>query len=198
MPTPNGQTWKDDFAAFRGAAGSPGASAHGASNGNRRDSGGSRRGGDRHYHVHVGGAPQDAQANAGPGGGFFSRGAGGGSKPGHSPLADPQFFNSTDVRNYCDQARRVFLQLSFELAGAAEVLQAALSQVPDPQGGGRMGSRSRARRVSKKLKKTADDVRDAAKNAVATYAAFQREFEPELAPYNRRAAAGRHRFDFNL
>ncbi|MCI3276257.1 plasmid transfer protein TraA [Streptomyces cylindrosporus] len=193
-PNGNGNTWRDDFANFRNATGKQ------ASNGGGRGDGGARRGGgDRHYHVHVGGNPDaNGQANAGPGGGFFSRGAGGGNRPGHSPLADPQFFNSTDVRNYCDQARSVFLQLSFELAGAAEVLQAALAQVPDPQGRGRMGSRSRARRVSKKLKKTADDVRDAAKNAVATYAAFQREFEPELAPYNARRAAGRRRFDFTL
>ncbi|MEV0177707.1 plasmid transfer protein TraA [Streptomyces sp. NPDC050625] len=188
MTTPPGNPWK--------ATGHPGASANGSPGAGRQNNGGSRRGGDRHYHVHVGG-PANSQANAGPGGGFFSRSAGGGTKSGHSPLADPQFFNSTDVRNYCDQARSVFLQLSFELAGAAEVLQAALSQVPDPQGS-RLASRSRARRVSKKLKKTADDVRDAAKNAVATYAAFQREFEPELAPYNRRTAASRRRFDFNL
>ncbi|MET8808138.1 plasmid transfer protein TraA [Streptomyces sp. NPDC004546] len=196
MTTPNGNTWKNDFAAFRDTTGAPGPSANGTGRSNGHANGGSRRGGDRHYHVHVGG-PQDGKPNAGPGDGFFARSAGGGTRPGHSPLADPQFFNSTDVRNYCDQARSVFLQLSFELAGAAEVLQAALSQVPDPQGG-RMASRARARRVSKKLKKTADEVRAAAKNAVATYAAFQREFEPELAPYNRRAAAGRRRFDFNL
>ncbi|MGW7203915.1 plasmid transfer protein TraA [Streptomyces sp. NPDC054837] len=189
---PNGKTWKTN------GNGPGGTAANGNANGRPGNGGSSRRGGTRNYNIYVGGNPQNGQANAGPGNGFFSRGAGGGSQSGHSPLADPQFFNSTDVRNYCDQARSVFLQLSFELAGAAEVLNAALAQVPDPDGRGRMGSRARARRVSKKLKKTADDVRDAAKNAVATYAAFQREFEPELAPYNARRAAGRQRFDFNL
>ncbi|MFD9629909.1 plasmid transfer protein TraA [Streptomyces violascens] len=147
-----------------------------------------------HFHVNEGGGNR---ASAGPGGGFFSRGAAGGKQAGHSPLGDPEFFNSSDVRNYCDQARYVFLQLSFELAGAAEVLNGALKEIPDPEGKP-WGSRSRARRVSRRLKKVADDARDAAKNAAATYAAFQREFEPELANYRaRQARQPRRRFDFN-
>ncbi|WP_369377090.1 plasmid transfer protein TraA [Streptomyces sp. cg36] len=151
----------------------------------------------REYHFHVNESGANKRTNAGPGGGFFSRGAGGGEKSGHSPLADPEFFNSSDVRNYCDQARFVFLQLSFELAGAAEVLNGALKEIPDPEGRA-FGSRARARRVTRRLKKVADDARDAAKNAAATYAAFQREFEPELANYRaRQARQPRRRFDFN-
>ncbi|MFG2144260.1 plasmid transfer protein TraA [Streptomyces sp. NPDC048696] len=150
----------------------------------------------REYHFHVN-EPGGNRTSAGPGGGFFSRGAAGGNKPGHSPLGDPEFFNSSDVRTYCDQARYVFLQLSFELAGAAEVLNGALKEIPDPDGRA-FGSRARARRVSRRLKKVADDARDAAKNAAATYAAFQREFEPELANYRaRQMRQPRRRFDFN-
>ncbi|MER5887268.1 plasmid transfer protein TraA [Streptomyces sp. NPDC001941] len=149
----------------------------------------------REYHFHVN--ERDASRTAGPGGGPFSRGAGGGGRPGHSPLADPEFFNSTDVRNYCDAARAVFLQLSFELAGAADVLNAVLKEVPDPDGRP-FGSRARARRVSRRMKKVADDARDAAKNAAATYAAFQREFDLQLMTYRaRQAQRPRRRFDFN-
>lgn len=149
-----------------------------------------------HYHFHVGGNTGNGQANgrtaAGGGrGGFFNRGARQGGGGGHSPLADPEFFSNADIRAYCERSRMVFLQLAFELAGAAEVLQGALKEIPDAEGR-RFGSLVRARRVSRKLKKVADDARDAAKNSAATYAAFQREYSPELGPRTR----PRRRFDF--
>lgn len=115
----------------------------------------------------------------------------------YSPLADPEFFTNVDVRNYCEAARAAFIQLSFDVSMAAEVLEAVLKEVPDPEGRP-FGSRMRARRVARRLAKVADEAKDAAKNAAATYAAFQREFSPEM-QHNPRARQQqpRRRFDFN-
>ena len=107
------------------------------------------------------------------------------------------YWLDADIRNYCEKARGEFLRLSFELAMAAEVLQAVLKEVPDPDGRP-FGARARARRVARHLKRTATDARDAAKNAARTYAAFQREFDPELSATarTRPASRARRRFDF--
>ncbi|MFF4518169.1 plasmid transfer protein TraA [Streptomyces mirabilis] len=145
----------------------------------------------REYHFHV----NEGGQNNGRGAGFTGRGNGA-RHGGHSPLADPEFFSNADIRNYCENGRGVFLQMSFELANAAEVLNAVLKEVPDPDGRA-LGSRMRARRVSRKLKKAADDARDTAKNLAATYAAFQREYDPELAPMRSRQRPAGRRFDFN-
>lgn len=115
---------------------------------------------------------------------------------GYSPLADPEFFTNADIRNYCEKARAEFLKLSFELSMAAEVLQAVLKEIPDPEAK-MFGSARRARRVARHLKRTATEARDAAKNAARTYAAFQREYDPELSSTARtRPARARRRFDF--
>ncbi|MER6826566.1 plasmid transfer protein TraA [Streptosporangium sp. NPDC000563] len=116
----------------------------------------------------------------------------------YSPLADPEFFTNADIRNYCERARGEFLKLSFEVAMAAEVLQAVLKEIPDPEAR-LFGSQARARRVARHLKRTATEARDAAKNAARTYAAFQREFDPELSATARsRPTRARRRFDFGL
>ncbi|WP_328927657.1 sporulation protein SsgA [Streptomyces sp. NBC_00190] len=157
----------------------------------------------RNYNFNIGGqggsGGGQAQGRGGPQGGqrgFAGRGQG--ARHGaYSPLADPEFFSNVDIRNYCDNGRAVFLQMSFELANAAEMLNAVLKEIPDPEGRP-FGSRARARRVSKRLKKAAEDALGSAKNMAATYAAFQREFDPELAPYQaRRPRQGGRRFDFN-
>ncbi|GAA4224237.1 hypothetical protein FHR32_002896 [Streptosporangium album] len=137
-----------------------------------------------------------------PGTGQHTAGGKAGSHPyagtSYSPLADPEFFTNADIRNYCERARGEFLRLSFEVAMASEVLRAVLKEVPDPEAR-LFGSAARARRVARHLKKTADDARDAAKNAARTYAAFQREYDPELSSTRRtRPAPARRRFDFGL
>ncbi|MFJ8567107.1 plasmid transfer protein TraA [Streptomyces sp. NPDC093514] len=154
----------------------------------------------RSYHFHI----SDPGVQAGDGGPRNGRGQqqGGGQGQGqgqrggrmHSPLGDPEFFSNVDIRNYCESGRGLFLQMSFELANAAEMLNAVLKEVPDPEGRP-FGSRARARRVSKRMKKAAEDALGTAKNLAATYAAFQREFDPQLAPHAR-PRQGR-RFDFN-
>ncbi|MCM1966212.1 hypothetical protein NC490_07700 [Streptomyces sp. G1] len=112
----------------------------------------------------------------------------------HSPLGDPEFFSNVDIRNYCESGRGLFLQMSFELANAAEMLNAVLKEIPDPEGRP-FGSRARARRVSRRMKKAAEEALGTAKNLAATYAAFQREFDPQLAPHAR--PRQNRRFDFN-
>ncbi|MGW1199516.1 plasmid transfer protein TraA [Streptomyces sp. NPDC002536] len=169
-----------------------------------KNANGTRGGGDRYrttnraseYHFHFGNQNGGSSRGGGANGdsGFFRRD---GRRQGgtHSPLADPEFFSNVDIRNYCERGRQLFLQLSFELANASEVLHAVLKEVPDPEGKA-FGSRMRARRVAKRMKKAAEDTRDTAKNLAATYASFQREFDPELAPYRTRQRPNR-RFDFN-
>ncbi|GAA2614403.1 hypothetical protein GCM10010425_03620 [Streptomyces spororaveus] len=144
----------------------------------------------REYHFHIN---DSGPRNGGAGGqqNGFQQGAGGRM---HSPLGDPEFFSNVDIRNYCEGGRGLFLQMSFELANAAEMLNAVLKEIPDPEGRP-FGSRARARRVSRRMKKAAEDALGTAKNLAATYAAFQREFDPQLAPHAR-PRQGR-RFDFN-
>ncbi|WP_052391037.1 plasmid transfer protein TraA [Streptomyces sp. NRRL B-24484] len=152
-----------------------------------------------HFNYRPGGGSGPAGGGMAGGIGGQQRGAqGGGQGAGgrtHSPLADPEFFTNADIRNYCEQGRSAFLQLSFELAMAAEVLQAVLKEVPDADGRP-FGSQFRARRVARHLKKAADDAKDAAANAARTYAAFQREYDPELSRTGR-PRAPRRSFDFN-
>lgn len=121
----------------------------------------------------------------------------GGKSRSYSPLADPEFFNNSDVRDFCENGRAAMTMLGFDIAMAAEVLEAVLKEIPDPEGRP-WGSKLRARRVARRLAKTADHLTGAAKNFAATYAAFQREFSPELEPQRQRQArAPRRTFDFN-
>ncbi|MFJ2191123.1 plasmid transfer protein TraA [Kitasatospora sp. NPDC087861] len=118
--------------------------------------------------------------------------AGGGR--GYSPLGDPEFFTNADVREFCERGRATFAQLSFDLAMAHEILQAVLKEVPDPDGRP-FGGMARARRVAKHLKKAADDAKDCAAEVARTYAAFQREYDPEISRVAR-PRQPRRRFDF--
>lgn len=151
----------------------------------------------REYHFHIN---DSGPRNSGPGGsqgGYGQQGGGRGQGTAgrmHSPLGDPEFFSNVDIRNYCESGRGLFLQMSFELANAAEMLNAVLKEVPDPEGRP-FGSRARARRVSRRMKKAAEDALGTAKNLAATYAAFQREFDPHMAR-QARPRTGRP-FDFN-
>lgn len=151
-----------------------------------------------HFHFGGGGGGGDQAPRDGGAGGERSRGPGGiGSRQrSHSPLADPEFFTNADIRNYCDTARQGFLQLSFELSMAAEVLQAVLKEVPDPDGRA-FGSQMRARRVAKHLRKVADDAKDAAKNSARTLRRLPARVLPELeVTAHRRPRQTRRKFDF--
>lgn len=126
--------------------------------------------------------------NGGGGGGRGGSVPAQGGRGGHSEalLPPPEFTSPSDVRNYCNHLRAVMVTLSFEVAMGAEILKGVLATVPDPEG--RIGgSKARAWRVSRKLTKAADSAAAAAKNAAATYAKFQQEYEEEINRVKHRA-----------
>ncbi|MFG3051409.1 plasmid transfer protein TraA [Kitasatospora sp. NPDC048239] len=136
----------------------------------------------------LGAAPRGGQQQ-GPGG------AGSGAARGYSPLGDPEFFTNADVRAFCERGRSALMQICFELSMAHEILNAVLKEVPDSDGIP-FGAHARARRVSKHFKKAADDAKDCAAEIARTYAAFQKEFDPEISRVARPRHAPRRKFDF--
>ncbi|MET9901912.1 plasmid transfer protein TraA [Streptomyces sp. NPDC006446] len=114
------------------------------------------------------------------------QGGGGGRSQAQSLLPPPEFTSPALVRNYCNTLRAAGVTLSIEVAMGAEILEGILAAVPDPEGRA-FGSRIRARKVARKMRKSADDLRSAAKNAAACYAAFQQEFEEEINRVRHRA-----------
>ncbi|MCX5166379.1 plasmid transfer protein TraA [Streptomyces sp. NBC_00264] len=103
-----------------------------------------------------------------------------------SLLPAPEFSTPAQIRDYCNSLRAAAVMLSFEVAMGAEILKAVLSTVPDPDG--RMGgAKIRAFKVSRKLQRAADELRNAAKLAAATYAQFQQDYEGELNAHRHRA-----------
>lgn len=103
-----------------------------------------------------------------------------------SLLPAPEFSSPAQIRDYCNSLRAAAVMLSFEVAMAAEILKAVLGTVPDPEG--RMGgAKIRAFKVSRKLQRSADELRNAAKLAAACYAQFQQEYEGELGAHRHRA-----------
>jgi hypothetical protein len=86
----------------------------------------------------------------------INRGGGNGGQSRSSSLLPPPDFSSPAlVRNYCNSLRAAGVMLSMEVAIAAEILQGVLAAVPDPEGRA-FGSRIRAAKVSRKLRKSAD------------------------------------------
>ncbi|PJN40773.1 sporulation protein SsgA [Streptomyces sp. CB02959] len=111
---------------------------------------------------------------------------GGGPASVGSLMPAPEFTSPAQVRDYCNSLRSAAVTLSIEVAMAAEIMKAVLSAVPDPEG--RIGgSKIRAFKVAHKLQKSADALRDAAKNAGATYALFQQQYEEEINRVRHRA-----------
>ncbi|MEU0704759.1 plasmid transfer protein TraA [Streptomyces bacillaris] len=101
-------------------------------------------------------------------------------------LPAPEFSSPAQIRDYCNTLRAAAVMLSFEVSMGAEILKAVLATVPDPEG--RMGgAKIRAFKVARKLQRSADELRNAAKLAAATYAQFQQEFEGELNAHRHRA-----------
>ncbi|MFJ3665666.1 plasmid transfer protein TraA [Streptomyces sp. NPDC090106] len=115
-----------------------------------------------------------------------NRGSAGAGSRSQGLLPPPEFHAPALVRNYCNTLRAAGVTLSIEVAMGAEILEGVLAAVPDPEGRA-FGSRIRARKVARKLRKSADDLRSAAKNAAACYATFQQEFEEEINRVRHRA-----------
>ncbi|MEU5104089.1 plasmid transfer protein TraA [Streptomyces sp. NPDC021354] len=110
----------------------------------------------------------------------------GGRPHAESLLPAPEFNSPAMVRNYCNTLRAAAVTLSIEVAMGAEIFESVLAAVPDPEGRA-FGSRIRARKVARKMRKSADGLRDAAKNAAACYSTFQQEFEEEINRVRHRA-----------
>ncbi|MFF4848771.1 plasmid transfer protein TraA [Streptomyces sp. NPDC001194] len=91
-------------------------------------------------------------------------------------LPDPDFRSAAELRNYCNSLRAFAVHASIEVYVAAEILQAALSQASGMPQDNVIQHKLRARKISRKLKKAGESLADAASNAAATYAAFQREY----------------------
>ncbi|MFI1761808.1 plasmid transfer protein TraA [Streptomyces sp. NPDC020800] len=110
----------------------------------------------------------------------------GGTGHGQALLPSPEFASPAQVRNYCNSLRAAAVTMSIEVAMGAEILKGVLAAVPDPEGRP-FGSRARAAKVARKLQKSADALRDAAKNAAATYSIFQQQYEEEINRVRHRA-----------
>ncbi|MFD9881528.1 plasmid transfer protein TraA [Streptomyces alboflavus] len=105
---------------------------------------------------------------------------------GQSLLPPPEFNSPAQVRNYCNTLRAAGVMMSMEVAMASEILHSVLAAVPDPEGRA-FGSRIRAAKVSRKMKRSANALRDAAKNAAACYSVFQQEYQEEINRVRHRA-----------
>jgi hypothetical protein len=103
-------------------------------------------------------------------------------------LGEPEFNSADDVRNYCNGLRALMIQAAIELAMAAKILEARLGQAQGLPGDNPVQTRMRAKKVAWKLKRASDGATAAAKNAVAAYGAFQREYADLMSPRPQRAA----------
>ncbi|MGW2594789.1 plasmid transfer protein TraA [Streptomyces sp. NPDC001515] len=104
---------------------------------------------------------------AGPGG------QGGGKVPGSD------FMSNEDIRAFCEHYRKKSRNGATELAMDADHLGAVLRTIPDASGS-LGGSRGRARRVTRWLKKAAAAEKAKQKYFAALYGTFEREYESEL------------------
>ncbi|MEU8623286.1 plasmid transfer protein TraA [Streptomyces sp. NPDC048669] len=89
------------------------------------------------------------------------------------------FMGNEDIRAFCEYHRKQSRNGATELAMDADHLEAVLRTIPDADG--RLGgSRARARRVSRWLKKAAAADKAKQKYFASVYATFEREYESEL------------------
>ena len=125
--------------------------------------------------------PLNITINNGKGGGQQNQRA-----KAQSLLPAPEFWSPAQTRNYCNSLRAAAVTLSIEVAMGAEILNATLSQVPDPEGKS-FGSKIRAAKVARKMRKAASALQSAAKNAAACYSVYTQEFEQEINAVRHRA-----------
>lgn len=111
----------------------------------------------------------------------------GGGQVHHFVLGEPTFASTDDVRSYCNHARALMTQAAIELAIASKILEARLGQAKSLPDDNPVQARLRARKVGRKLKKAGDGATASAKNCVAAYAAFEREYADLLTPRSQRS-----------
>lgn len=103
--------------------------------------------------------------------------AGGNGTGGRIPGSD--FMSNEDIRAFCEHLRKQARNRATERAMDADHLEAVLKTIPD-LAGSLGGSRGRARRVSRWLKKIAAAEKNIQKYAASVYATFEREYESDL------------------
>lgn len=118
------------------------------------------------------------------------QGASGGGAGGRKATPGSGFTSDEDIRAYSEALRKDARPRAVERALDAEVLESALRSIPDVHGS-MSGSRARARRVTRHLKRIAAAEKLIGKQSAAMWATFTREFEAELA----QISSGRRRGD---
>ncbi|WP_225794759.1 plasmid transfer protein TraA [Streptomyces aculeolatus] len=101
------------------------------------------------------------------------------TKDGQQGSPGGDFMSNEDIRAFSEYVRKAARKRAVERALDAEMLEARLRNIPDGYGS-MSGSRARARRVSRHLKRIAQAEKLIAKYGSALYAAFEREYEAEL------------------
>lgn len=99
--------------------------------------------------------------------------SGGGKVPGSD------FMSNEDIRAYCEHYRKKGRNLATEMAMDADHLEAVLRTIRDSSGS-LGGSRARARRVTRWLKKAAAAQKAQQKYFASLYGTFEREYESNL------------------
>ncbi|MFD7616592.1 plasmid transfer protein TraA [Streptomyces sp. NPDC059802] len=114
------------------------------------------------------------------GGGTVGQQAGGpGAAGGGGKVPGSDFMSNEDIRAYCEHYRKKARNLATEMAMDADHLEAVLRTIPDPAGA-LGGSRARARRVTRWLKKASAAQKAQQKYFASLYGTFEREFESNL------------------
>ncbi|WP_199443853.1 plasmid transfer protein TraA [Umezawaea beigongshangensis] len=112
-------------------------------------------------------------------------------------FGEPEFFSTSQIRDYCGNARNVLRPMFAELHVSAEELEAALKYVKsaNPHMGG-LDSRVRAKLVARHLHTAADAIVVAQTSVVKTYLAFRKHYVDELvAAGNRNHQRRQFQFD---
>lgn len=105
------------------------------------------------------------------------------------------FASNEDIQAFSEHTRKQARNRAVERAMDAEQLEAVLRNIPDTEGS-MVGSRMRARRVSRHLKRIAKAEQEIAKAAAGLYAQFQREYESELSKVGKARPKQPPRFKF--
>lgn len=106
------------------------------------------------------------------------------------------FLSNEDIRAFCEAGRKDARQRAVERSLDAEMLEGRLRNIPDTTGS-MSGSRARARRVTRWLKRIAQAEKMMAKWYAALYSAFEREYEAELMQIGRARHQQKPRNRFN-
>ena len=106
-------------------------------------------------------------------------GGGGSVSPGRA-VPGSGFTSDEDIRAYCESLRKTHRPRAVERALDAETLESVLRAIPDVHGS-LSGSRARARRVARPLRRIAAAEKLIATQAAVLWSLFTREFDAELA-----------------